>query len=195
MFRTKKSVMVLVVLVVVAALLAACGGDKKSSSSSSVDLKQNYDSPTGVSVKYPDGWVAKDASGGVYVASSQDAMDTMEATDSQGPGKGQAGVMLMAMPGDALGGMSPADAFKAMAPSLASESTTASDVKDTKVNGQAAFRIDITDANGEGFMLGWDKNGSLVIAAGVAAPGELKNHESTLLKIIDSVTYTAPAAG
>ncbi len=196
MFKARKSVLVLVVLVVVAALLAACGGDDKKSGSSSVDLKQSFDSGTGVSVKYPDGWIAKDAAGDtVYVANSQATVDAMEASTAQGPDKGQTGVILMGISADQLSGMSAEDTFKMMVQSMGGEGsdTTLSDVKDVKVNGKTAYRTDITSTTGDGFYIGWESDGSLVIAAGVAASGELKDHESTLLKIIDSVTYTPPA--
>ncbi len=197
MFKFKRSMLVVLVLVVVVALLAACGGDDKKSSSSSVNLSQSFTSETGITVKYPDGWVAKDASGTVYVANSQAAMDAMEAAEGGGPAKGQSAIVLMAMPVDALGGMSVEDSFKAMVQSIGGEdeNTKLGDVKEVKVNGQTAYRADLTSPDGEGFYLGWENNGALIIAAGVAATGELKDMESTQLKVIDSVTYTAPAAG
>jgi hypothetical protein len=198
MFKFKRSVFVVLVLVVVVAMLAACGGDDKKSSSSSSNLSQSYTGAGGITVKYPDGWIAKDAAGDtIYVANNQAAMDAMEAATSGGPGKGQSAVVLMAMPLEALGGMSAADSFKAMVQSIGGEGsdTTLGDVKDVKVNGQTAYRADLTSPDGEGYYLGWESNGALIIAAGVAATGELKDMEATQLKIIDSVTYTAPAAG
>ncbi|MBN1679767.1 MAG: hypothetical protein JW966_05710 [Anaerolineae bacterium] len=199
----KKWQLFLIVLVLVVPLvLAACGDDDGGDNGDKgVELNQTLDSASGISLKYPDGWVVKDdvGMGQIYLANSQETMDAINSDESDiKPKADQHAVMLMgpvplAMMGE---GINMEDAFKQMSESMAAEDeeTEVGEIESLKVGGQDAYKAKVTDADTEGFILGMDiGDGNMIIASGVGAKGELDKFEDTAMKIIESVTYTAPA--
>ncbi len=195
-FSLGKSGLLLFVLLIAASLaLAACGGDdKKDEGGKAADLKQSLESPTGVNLKYPDGWVSdEEAAGSVLLASNQATLDTITDATDDAPAiaKGQSGLMILVMPADeVLGGMDLKEVVGLMASGGAFE---AGEVKDVKIGGQDAYRTDIVADGMDGFMVGLEKDGAVVITLGISAKGEMKDREATLLAIIESASYKAPA--
>ncbi len=197
----KFSLLLIALLVIVPLTMAACGSDDKKSDTKSVDLTQTFESTSGLTVKYPDGWAAKDGSSGLEIANSQTALDSMDDSSITAIPAGTAGVLVMAAPLEALGLAADAsmkDVADLMASAMGSgENATIGDTSDLKVNGHDGARVDIssdTDSS-EGFMLAYKIDDStVVIVAVVAHKGELSQYEATALKIVDSITYTAPAA-
>jgi len=179
-------------LLVASLALAACGSDKKDKGSKAADLKQTFESTTGISVKYPDGWVAQDAENGeVYIANSQDTLTAIKSTDTEELAKGQVAMLLSIIPAEALGDKSLKDAITMSA----SEEGKSEEVKEVKLGGKEAYRTEMSSDKLEGFTIGFEAEGAIVIAVGATAKGELKNQEeATLLKILESVTYKAPAS-
>lgn len=195
-FSLRKSGLLLFVLLIAASLaLAACGGgDKKDEGGKAADLKQSYDGAAGVSVKYPEGWAVVDSpDGSVILASNQAMLDIITAATDDPPtiAKGQAGLMILVMPADqALGGMTLKELVGMMASGGAFE---AGEVKDVKIGDKDANRSDIVADGMDGFTVGLEKDGAVVIGMGIAAKGEMKDREATLLAIIESAAYKAPA--
>jgi hypothetical protein len=199
--KSRKWLLVLVLLLVVSMVAAACGGDDdKDDNGDNGDLTQSFTGANGVTVKYPEGWIARDGGNGVEIANSQDTLDAMDAQGGEIPEEA-VGIMIMAAPLDQMGmaGQSVKDVMGVLAQSMGSEGddTEVGEVTDTKVAGQDAARVTIKDSStkSEGFFVGYmvDDN-TLVIVTAAAREGELDKYEDTALKIAESVTYSAPAA-
>lgn len=194
--------LVILLLVVLALGLAACGGDDDKDDKK-VDLKQTFTSESGLTVKYPDGWIARDGESGVEIANSQKTIDAMDSDTEEKMGADMA--IAMVPPPTALADMmmegktikEVAEQFKEIFAGDEGEDTSVSDVKEIKIGGKDAARLDITDSEteSEGFYVFYmldDANVMMVV--GMAHQGDLGKYEDTLLKIIESVTYTAPAS-
>ncbi|MBN1563719.1 MAG: hypothetical protein JXA10_07765 [Anaerolineae bacterium] len=189
MFKNKKVALLLVLLLIVPMVLVACGDDDDGDDKK-VELNQTLESASGLTVKYPEGWATMDEGIGVSIANSEEALNADDITGDM------AAVMLMASSLADLG-MSAREAFDMFGSGAASEvgeNGEASDVKDVKVAGVDGYRIDVTDDKTEGFIVGFEKDGNMIIGIGVAAKDKLGDFEATLLAIIESATYTAPAA-
>ncbi len=194
MFKNKKFGLLLVVLMLIVPMaLAACGDDDKDEKKgdSKVELNQTFESVTGLTAKYPEGWVTQDTLMPM-IANSEAALNAEEI------GEGMAAVMFMPVPSDQLMGMSVKEAFEMMGGAMAGEigeGGEASDVKEIKIAGKDGYRIDIKDAQSEGFVVGFEgEGGALILGIGATGNGKLGDFESTMLAIIESATYTAPAA-
>jgi hypothetical protein len=181
-------------LVVLMLIMTACGGDKKDNKK--VDLNQTFESTSGLTVKYPDGWAARDNSGSIEIANKAEYFDT-EATEVP-----TGAVVIMVMPPFAPSDMGLAedasikDLLGMMAQGMGGEGATVGETKDAKVGGKDAARASIKDANtkSEGFVIGYKVDDThFVIAIVATRDGELSKSENTALKIIESMTYTAPA--
>ena len=201
MFKNKKfGLLVVIVLLIVPMVLAACGEDEKKADGGgdgdAVKLDQSFEA-VGISITYPDGWAAREDSGGIQVSNSEAAFAAMDA-EAGGPREGQAAVAVLTVPLADMGGMGADEAFELMASSFAGEDegTEAGAVKEIKVGDKDGFRTDISDeaSNSEGFVIGFEVDGTMIIAVGVTSTGELGDFESTLLAITDTIEYSAPAA-
>jgi hypothetical protein len=183
---------------IVPLVMTACGGDKKDEAKAA-DLKQEFTSTSGITVQYPDGWVAQDGDAGVEIANKAEFLTMTGA--SEVPSGGVALVIMPPFEPTAMGLAADAtlkDVTDMVAQGMAGEGdgATASDAQDVKVGGKDAVRVNIADSttNSEGFFIGYKVDDTHVLIAVMAThAGELSKNEATVLKILDSVTYTAPA--
>lgn len=177
--------------------LVACGGGGSAGGggSSSVTLGQTYsaaDSP--LSFKYPDGWVVNGAAGQVLFASSEDAMS------STSPVAGAFAGSLLSVPpeqaatmGANVGVVDVLNTFKQL---MSGEGAPAfGDVRQEKVGSYDTASIIGSSADGDAVIYVVKVGDAFVVAIGASAKGELGNFEGTLKAMIESITYTAPAAG
>jgi len=201
----KLSLLLVVLLLIVPLTMAACGDDDKDDDNGngdggSVELNQTFESSSGVTVKYPEGWAAQDGDSGVEIANSEDALAALGDSEVTSVPDGTVALMIIPpMPLEMMGAeMSMADVLGMMSGEMGSdEGATVGEVQELTVNGKEAARADITDEeiNSEGYMMAYkiDDN-NVVIVAAVASQGDLESNEDVLLKIIESMTYEAPAA-
>jgi len=199
---SKKLYAVMAVLLIVPLILTACGGDKKDDKkdNAAVNLNQTYTSTAySLTVKYPEGWIAADGDAAVNVGNNQAAIDVISATNDVEVPAGSFGMQVVAIPVAEIGmaDQSIVDILKAMSASMSTDTTHAGDVKELKVGGKDAARVDVTDdkQKAEGFVIGFkiDEN-TLIMIAGMSATGEFSQYEATALKIAETVAVT-PAAG
>lgn len=188
----KKWYSVLVIGLVLMLAIAGCGGDDKKDDdgdASKTDLSQTHESPTGLSVKYPEGWAASEEQGMIQLATSEDLIN------AETIGDGQVGIivfdpaMVSAMAG---GADSPADILTAFGQMMGDEGDFG-DVTETKIGDYDGARVNVSDDATEGFMTAFEVNDSdIVIANVVTAKDQLDEHEATALDILGTVSYTAP---
>lgn len=207
MYRKMRYLLLVLVLIVPLAL-AACGGDDddkddNGGGNGDVELSQTFESETGATVNYPEGWVAMENGGQIVLANSQALMDKMQdSTDIEAkPEKGEAGVVLSVMPLAALGleeGAELDTIFDMMVQGMTSEGMEAEgDAQSIKVGDSDAKRLDVklTDEGGEGMVVFYINDaGALVMAILATADDERGTYDDLALKIAESVTWTAPAA-
>jgi hypothetical protein len=192
----KVSLLLVVLLLLVPLVMTACGGDDKKDDKSA-DLKQTFESTSGITVKYPDGWAARDGDSGIEIANKAEYFD-VEGNAEEVPA---GAVVVMVMPPFAPSDMGLADdaAMKDIlgmfAQGMGGEGAEVGDVKETKVGSKDAARVSIKDSaiKSDGFVIAFKIDDThVVIAFVVARDGELSKSESTALKVIESMTYTAP---
>ncbi len=185
---SKKWMYVLFVLLLVVPLaLAACGGGDKAES-----LDETFNSSSGLSLKYPKGWVVKDSEMGIILASSDEVADLVE--NSEGP---------MVLPKDGFAiivfdptltammagtGGNPRAIATQLAESSADESTTVGEVKDVKVGDNEGARVSMKSSKdkSEGYFIVWQAGDSMYIAAVLTSEGELGKIDATAQKIFES---------
>lgn len=215
MVMYRKSGLLLLILLIVASLaLAACGGsDSKNevsqdeaNGSADTSLPQIFVSANGVTLRYPQGWVARDLVEGplVYavVANSQAVLDDLE---SDAPVQMPAGGFLLTIYtvswvdlAAALGVSSSAledmdikawmEAFYPPGFGYGEvETVTIGAIQTARSNGQ------ISDGN-DGFTLAYKlDNLSAIWISVLTHEGESAGFEDIAYEIIESVTYEAPA--
>jgi len=215
MVMYRKSGLLLLILLIVASLaLAACGGsDSKNEvsqdeagGSADTSLPQTFVSANGVTLRYPQGWVARDLVEGplVYavVANSQAVLDDLE---SDAPVQMPAGGFLLTIYtvswvdlAAALGVSSSAledmdikawmEAFYPPGFGYGEvETVTIGAIQTARSNGQ------ISDGN-DGFTLAYKlDNISAIWISVLTHEGESAGFEDIAYEIIESVTYEAPA--
>ena len=194
---SKKWVYVFFVLLLVVPLaLAACGGDKGGEAK---DLSETFESTTGLSFKYPKGWIAKDSDQGIVLANSEEMMAMIESNETdQTPPEGGFAVLFFD-PGDMAmmveAGQSPKDIAGQFSQFMGDEDTTVGDVEDAKVGGNEGAKVSITSSKdkGEGYLIVWQDGDTMHLAVVMAREGELGKLDPTAQKILESVSYTAPA--
>ena len=185
-----------VLLLVVPLALAACGGDKGEEAK---DLSETFESTTGLSFKYPKGWVAKDTDQGIVLANSEDMMAVAESLDeSVAPPKGGFAIAFFdpsQMAALVSARQSPRDLAEQLAQFMGDENTTVGDVKDVKVGDNEGAKVSIASSKdkSEGYMIVWEDGDTLYVAAVIAHEGELGDFDATAQKVLESVSYTAPA--
>jgi hypothetical protein len=191
-----------IIILIVALMLTACGNDdkdedknnSKNDSDQKTSLSQTLTATNGVTVKYPDGWVAVEENGDIQIVNSQEALDAADIT------AGQAGLMLMdpaIMEYIATEGveLTPVGLLTAYAGSGEDGGMTMGDVTETTVGDKKAARLAINDDKSEGFIMVVQLDeSSYIVAMGITAKGELSKFEKTLLDMVSSITYAAPAA-
>lgn len=193
MFKKWYGIMVVGLALLLVLTAAACGDDDDKDNgggSSDTDLSQTFDSATGLSVKYPEGWAASDEEGMLQLATSEEvfAADSVE--------EGQMGIIffdpaMVSMMGGGEGG-SPADILTSFSEGMGDEGEFG-DVSEIKFGDHDGARVNVSDENTEGFMAAIQvTDDDIVIATVVTAKDDLDEHESTALDILGTVSYTAP---
>jgi hypothetical protein len=197
---------VLLVLVLAAAMvLAACGGDDDDDNGDnggdSSDLSQTFEGASGVTFNYPEGWAARDGDSGPEIANSEDAFSAMDAEDSQEVPE-DAFAMLVFDPGQMaeMANMEARPLLEMMSSFFAGEGEgmqLEGDITDTSVGEFEGASVDVTDSetSSEGKMIAYklDENTAVLVVM-LAHEGNLGEYEDTGMAILESLTYTAPAA-
>lgn len=201
----KMRYLLFILVLMVPLVLAACGGDDddKKDDGGKVELNQTFTSDYGVTVKYPEGWTAADVSGQVMLANSAEVMESMqnEAVSSAAPEKGQVGLVVMALPLEQMG--MPADTsidtiFEMMVSGMTGEGmTTDGDTESVKVGDADARKLKVKDSesDADGTVLAFmDSDSAFVMVIALTASGERSQHDDVVMKIAESITWSAPAA-
>lgn len=209
MMSRKKWFALLILVLIFSMVAAACGGDDDDDGDDNgggdAALSQTFESSSGITIKYPEGWVARDGDSGIEIANSQAAFDAMDAEGDENDEIPEDGFALLIMnPADmALPGMENLDAKGIvgmiagfMADEGEDEGMQAGEMEDAKVGDWDAGKVPVTDSSlkAEGFIIGYKYDDTTaVIAIALAREGELGDYEDTAIKMLESVTYTAPA--
>ncbi len=185
---SKKSLYVFFVLLLVVPLaLAACGGEKEAE-----DLSETFDSATGLSLKYPKGWVVKDSDGGIAIANSEEMAARLESESAEGVPKDGFGLMILdpALATMFSAGQSPKEFAAQFASDFADENTTVGEAEDVKVGDNAGVKVSIKSSKekSEGYLLVWESGDTTYIAIAIAYEGKLGDYEATAQKIMESIT-------
>jgi len=198
MFK-KWSILLLIALLIVPFVLTACGDDEKEDKKDdkktdlAVKLTQTFtNAEVGVTVQYPDGWVAREDSAGVSLASSQAAMDT------ETPGENDQVINVEVNALDVFGATTLDEVITLFKQAMTSEEegVTISEVTSLKVGSKDAKRMTMTHpTEGEAVFIAWltEDGKSVVSVMGIATNGKLSALEPNLLAVANSVTYTPPA--
>lgn len=197
-----------VLLLIVPLILAACGGDDDdddgdnggnggNGGGDAVTLSQSFDSATGVSFKYPEGWVTDDTDQGPGAASSQALYDKMDDPDAS-PTSDEAAVIFLAMPTADLGmeGADLATVFDMMLGGMTGEGMeTTGDVQDVTLGGNEGKKVTVRDSESgsEGFVAAFMQGDAVIIGIMITGEGGMGQFEATATSIVGSATYTAPA--
>jgi hypothetical protein len=163
-------------------------------------LSQTFDSMTGVSFDYPEGWVAGDSDGQAVAANNQTVYDKLDAGgEENNPVAGEAGVVVVGLGLAELG--LPADTsvdtvFNMFIGAMTGEGLeTTSEPEAIMLGDVDAIKVYITDTDGggEGVLVVMIKDDALILGILVTAQDGVPDFEATALDIIGSATYTAPA--
>ncbi len=174
-------VMLVLVIMLLVLTATACGKDEDDNKDG---LSETFTSSTGISVRYPQGWGAKEEIGQIFIANSQEAMEDAEMTT------GQFGIMVTVLPADWT--FSPRETLERSNKDESGGSTTYGDIFETQVGGKSAARITMSGDKVDGVLFAIDLGGSIAIGGMTAAKGELKDYEAIGMDIIASISYTAP---
>jgi len=192
MFKKWYGVMVVGLALLLVLTAAACGDDDDKDNgggSSDTDLSQTFDSATGLSVKYPEGWAASEDSEMIQLVTSEEAME------AETIGEDELGILIfnpMVVSMIAGGAESPTDILANFSEMMGDEGEFG-DVSETKIGDHDGARVNVSDDETQGFMVAFKVNESdVVIATVVTAKDQLDEHESTALDILGTVSYTAP---
>lgn len=192
MFKKWYGIMVVGLALLLVLTAAACGDDDDKDNgggSSDTDLSQTFDSATGLSVKYPEGWAASEDSEMIQLVTSEEAME------AETIGEDELGILIfnpMVVSMIAGGAESPTDILANFSEMMGDEGEFG-DVSETKIGDHDGARVNVSDDETQGFMVAFKVNESdVVIATVVTAKDQLDKHESTALDILGTVSYTAP---
>jgi hypothetical protein len=192
---SKKLSLLLAVLLVVSLVAAACGNKKDKKK---VELKQTIESSTGVKIRYPDGWAARDSADGIQIANKESYLDLTPGSEFPSDGFGVIILPPVNLETAGLAGSSIKDILTTAAASLTTGSEAATgDVITMKVLGEEAARMGVQDSSNksEGFIVALKINdNTAIIAMAIAHTGKLKSYEDTAQRMLESITYTAPAS-
>lgn len=187
MFK-KNRTLSLVLLAIVALVVAACGGGSggdnssgNSGSASSVNLSQEFTGTrSGITLMYPDGWVAREDSGQIQLASSQELMDKMSSSDTNEPmPSGAAGAVVMTINLADLGleaDTSVTEVLNQFLGFIADEETSVGDVETVSLGDKEGARVTTSSDNTDGWFYGVDLgDGSVALVIFITAPDERDN--------------------
>jgi hypothetical protein len=193
---SKKLSVLLILMMVMALVASACGGNKKKK----VELKQTFKSTTGITIRYPDGWTAREDATGIQIANKTQVLDLAANTEFPSDGFG-----VMIMPPQKLADLGVAedatikDIMNTVSTSLIAGGgdVTTGDVISMKVKGEEAARLGVKDSSNssEGFVVALkiDAN-TVIVAMAVAHDGKLQSYNDLAQRMLESITYTAPAS-
>ncbi len=160
-------------------------------------LGQTYDDGS-LSFSYPAGWaVGAESGSGARLASSQSALEA----DAISPGEVGLIIMNSTTARGFLGDPStdvdttPRGLAQAFALMISGEGGDASagGVTEHMIGGRPGARADVVSPQGDGLILAFTtREDSVVVVVGLSAPGELAQHEATILAIAETVGYKAP---
>jgi hypothetical protein len=127
--------------------------------------------------------------GQVSIGNSQAALDAAT------PAPGQFQARLFGTPVSAIQGLqadaTPNDVLGFFAESLSTSGVTFNKSSELTIGDHPAARIEGSGTDGQAIVLAVDLGGgNYVFATATSAPGEIPNFESTLLAILQSLTYT-----
>lgn len=200
---SKKLVLLIVLVLGVSFALTACGS-KKDKSSKTVKLPQTFSSATGLTVKYPEGWIARDdaQSGNVEIATKLEVLDITKAGGAVPTGDFVLVINATPKTQTSMAGKTAAEILKSLNDTVSStlgssSGITFGDITSIKIGGKDGARCTVTNAKTESESLvvvfKFD-NDTLVSLGGMVHQGELGQYEATLLKMAESVTYQVPPA-
>lgn len=185
----------LLVVVLLSLVLVACGGTN-SGGGSAVTLSQTFSAEdSAIGFKFPEGWITNNAFGQVTLASSQAALDAAE------PIAGAMIVNFLVAPTADIAGLAenatPTDVLNVFRSFMEGEDApTFGDVSELKVGNMDAAQISGSDDKADAIVYVVKvADDAYVVIVGGTAKGEMSNYEATLKAVIESITYTAPAAG
>jgi hypothetical protein len=193
---SKKLSVLLILMMVMALVASACGGNKKKK----VELKQTFKSTTGITIRYPDGWTAREDATGIQIYNKTQVLDLAANTEFPSDGFG-----VMIMPPQKLADLGVAedatikDIMNTVSTSLIAGGgdVTTGDVISMKVKGEEAARLGVKDSSNssEGFVVALkiDAN-TVIVAMAVAHDGKLQSYNDLAQRMLESITYTAPAS-
>jgi hypothetical protein len=198
---SKRLSSLVVALLIAPVILTACGGgDKKDNEESkTVSLDQTFTSENyGLTLQYPDGWTIRDGDYAIEIGNKQEAIDVMNAGADAVIPEDSFGLQIAAVPlaGIGMAGQPIANVLKGTAVSMNSEDTRAGEVKELKIGGREAARVDITNTKqkADGFAIGFMLDENIVIMiVGVASQGDLGKYEETATQIAATIA-AAPAS-
>lgn len=186
----------LLVVVLLSLVLVACGGDTNSGGGSAVTLSQTFSAEdSAIGFKFPEGWITNNAFGQVTLASSQAALDATE------PIAGAMIVNFLVAPTADIAGLAenatPTDVLNVFRSFMEGEDApTFGDVSELKVGNMDAAQISGSDDKTDAIVYVVKvADDAYVVIVGGTPKGEMGNYEATLKAVIESITYTAPAAG
>jgi hypothetical protein len=192
----KKLSLLLILMMVMALAASACGGKNKKK----VELKQTFESTTGITIRYPDGWTAREDANGIQIANKDQVLD--QATGAEFPSDGFDVTIMPPLSLADLGLADDATVKDIMSAVLGDEITGSGDVTtggavSMKVKGEEAARVSIRDSSNssEGFVVVLKIETNTVIAAmAFAHEGKLQSYNDLAQRMLESITYTAPAS-
>ncbi len=197
MFK-KNRTLSLVLLVIVALVAAACGGGgdnggNDGGSASSVNLSQEF-AGGGVTLMYPEGWVAEEASGQIRLASSQEVADKMNSDEdlNEPMPSGAAATVVMTVNATDIGleaDASITDVLNQFKNLMADADTTIGDVEAVSLGDKDGARVSVSSENTDGWLYGAALgDGDVALFIFITAPGERDNWTATLDGIAASIT-------
>lgn len=204
---TKRFCLLVVLLLVVSLALAACGGDDDDdggggdqntgdTGARTITLSETFEGPYGITVRYPQGWVASQQDTMVAVVSSAAVQDRLLVGEGMSLASSECMVGIFAgHPDDPTVDLT--TAFNQLVEAEYSEAsgiTHTGAIEDITVGGRPAKRLNIgfVDHDVEGVLIAFADGDVIVFGMVLAGKGGLGNFEATGLAIFDSVTYSAP---
>ncbi len=179
------TVLLLALIMVVPLVLTVRGGGKDNPPVvNGVTLSRSITNNTsGITVRYPNGWVAKQDAGSIVIASSEDVL-------SGKPEAGDITFTVLPLPLQSPQTTDLDTAFTVMANFLTAnpEATTGSQPVATVVAGQPARRMTIVDSSqGDTLILGWLSGDQMIVAMSMTPVGGMARMEPLALAMAETI--------
>lgn len=183
---SQKLVLLVVLLLVAPMILAACGGDDDQGK-----FGESYKSSSGISFKYPKGWTVSDNGSMIQLSNQKVDENATEAPE------GLVGLVIF-YPESSAEQWGTTPTARAQVEQyvrfMASEGEFG-EVTDVKAGKKTAARVASTGGeDNDMVMFAVEVGGDdVIMAAGIAGKGDLAGNKNTLLDIMGTISYTAPA--